>query len=48
VNVIPKIRIPDEAGTHFSTASVADKWIPAFAGIADFQLVTPIAQGCRY
>jgi hypothetical protein len=25
--------VPAEAGTHFSTNSQADEWIPAFAGM---------------
>src|SRR6266567_6350832 len=41
-NIIPKkSAFPAKAGTHFATAPSPDKWIPAFAGNADFRLVTP-------
>jgi len=36
-NIIPKkSAFPAKAGTHSSTAPSPDKWIPAFAGNADF------------
>src|SRR5260370_10750320 len=31
---------PAKAGTHSSTAPSPDRWIPAFAGNADFQVMT--------
>jgi len=32
----PVTAFPAKAGTHFSTVSHADKWVPAFAGNAVF------------
>src|SRR6266446_162259 len=40
-NIIQKPAFPAKAGIHFSTARSPDEWIPACAGNADFQLVTP-------
>jgi len=40
-NIIPKNRIPGESRDPLLHGSVAGKWIPAFAGDADFQVVTP-------
>jgi len=36
-----KSAFPAKAGTHSATAQSPDKWIPAFAGNADLQFVTP-------
>jgi len=35
-----KSAFPANAGTHFSTTPSPDEWIPAFAGNADFRVVS--------
>src|SRR6266571_5149148 len=36
-----KSAFPAKAGIHLSGDGVVEKWIPAFAGNADFRLITP-------
>jgi len=38
---IKVIVIPAKAGIHFSTASSADRWIPAFAGMTSLESLAP-------